>query len=281
MSNDLERYLERGIDEVHGWLSHYSARFISDLILCQKRKGVTGAFGEIGVHHGKLFILLQLATEDSWGFAIDIFEDQHLNIDKSGMGDRKRFENNLSKWAPNHPKITMFQRSSLDVLPEEILESVGECQFVSIDGCHTAECTLSDLKLGEKILLPEGIIAVDDCFNEQWPGVATGVAKYCLDESTLLRPFAISPNKVYLARPDQHAVILSNIKSHHKIHLAREGFMYGSNVSIFHPNIASDPPSIEIMDEMLRYAKAYPTRLVKHAIRRIPFKKLKHVLTRE
>jgi hypothetical protein len=39
----------------------------------------------IGVHLGKFFILLnQLINAEYKSFAVDIFSDQHLNIDKSG-----------------------------------------------------------------------------------------------------------------------------------------------------------------------------------------------------
>ncbi|ACL73456.1 hypothetical protein Tgr7_2378 [Thioalkalivibrio sulfidiphilus HL-EbGr7] len=270
MDTELKDYIERGIYEVHGWLEPYSALFIADLIEILRESGTKGAYGEIGVHHGKLFILLKLATQNAQGFAIDVFDDQHLNLDHSGLGNIDKFKSNIIKWSKSLNHVHVIKRSSLDVQPEELLNLVGKCQFISIDGGHTEICTLSDLKLAEKVLLPDGVVVIDDCFNEQWPDVATGIARYCTDDATLLRPFAISPNKLYLAREDVHQKILSNIKPSHTKHLSRENRMFGHNVWIFHPNTVVAPPGTETMDEVLRLVRAYPMRFLKHAIRRIP-----------
>jgi hypothetical protein len=196
----LEDYLARGMDNVEGWLDTYSARFIADLLLAQQIAGVEGAFGEIGVHHGKLFLLMRLAARGTPGFAIDIFGDQHLNVDSSGLGDRARFEANLAAWPAAGGALTIFQRSSLDMTAEEILGAVGSCRCVSIDGGHTEACTLSDLRLADAVLHDQGVAILDDCFNEHWPDVVSGTARYLLDPATRLRPFAITPNKLYLAR---------------------------------------------------------------------------------
>jgi hypothetical protein len=47
------------------------------------------------VHHGKLWLILDhIATPDEMRFAIDIFDLQDLNTDRSGRGDLERFEQN-------------------------------------------------------------------------------------------------------------------------------------------------------------------------------------------
>ena len=87
----LSSYLKSG-EEVHGWLNQYSAAFIADLSMLQAASGITGAVGEIGVHMGRLFILLKLtAMPTERSFAIDVFGDQHKNEDHSGLGDREHF----------------------------------------------------------------------------------------------------------------------------------------------------------------------------------------------
>ena len=86
----LERYLAAGLNNVQGWLSTYSAEFIAVLSEIQHKAGYTGAVGEIGVHHGKLFILLLLtASRREKAFAIDVFEAQDLNTDRSGARRHK------------------------------------------------------------------------------------------------------------------------------------------------------------------------------------------------
>src|SRR5689334_11579564 len=90
----LRAYLQVGWNSVHGWLDRYSATVIADLTHVQREHRIVGAYGEIGVHHGKLFILMRLAAPEDRCFAIDVFDDQHLNVDHSGAGDRAKFLSN-------------------------------------------------------------------------------------------------------------------------------------------------------------------------------------------
>ena len=51
---------------------------------------------EIGVHHGQFFIALnQLIPSNFTSYAIDVFDNQQLNIDKSGEGNKSKFIENL------------------------------------------------------------------------------------------------------------------------------------------------------------------------------------------
>jgi len=199
----LQRYMKR-CHHVQGWLDPYSASFIVELSRIQEDAGMIGGVGEIGVHMGRLFILLKLAAAPAERmFAIDIFEDQHLNVDMSGYGDRRTFQDNVMKWTGD-ASVEIIQQSSLDVRPADILGRVGRCRLVSIDGGHTEECVDNDLRLIESVLMPMGVAVLDDFYNQVWPAVAAGGARYFLDPSTVLRPFAITPNKLYLSTPAAH-----------------------------------------------------------------------------
>lgn len=62
----------------------------------QKRLGVYGAVGEIGIHHGWFFTMLASeARECEQLFACDIFTDQGRNVDKSGKGNKYIFLQNV------------------------------------------------------------------------------------------------------------------------------------------------------------------------------------------
>lgn len=69
-------------DKVEGWLD---SRAMNYLKLIYKVTGIPDIHGgvlEIGVHHGKFFIPLNaLASPGSISVALDLFEDQYLNID--------------------------------------------------------------------------------------------------------------------------------------------------------------------------------------------------------
>src|SRR5262245_20325013 len=86
---DVDEYLKRGQRRVEGWLTPLAAEALVDLAGIQKRLEIRGPICEVGVHHGKLFILLHLLTiapEASVGW--DLFERQGENVDQSGRGDR-------------------------------------------------------------------------------------------------------------------------------------------------------------------------------------------------
>ena len=55
-----DRYALKLPRAVKGWLHPIDAQLIRLIGRIQERYGFTGSLGEIGVHHGKLFILLQL-----------------------------------------------------------------------------------------------------------------------------------------------------------------------------------------------------------------------------
>src|SRR5690349_15610200 len=83
-AHQLRRYLRRH-GEIPGWLDDFSARFIAEIGRIQAERGVKGSVAEIGVHMGRLFILLKLlVSPDERALALDIFAHQQLNVDGSG-----------------------------------------------------------------------------------------------------------------------------------------------------------------------------------------------------
>jgi len=228
--------------KVPGWLHWYSARIIVDLSHIQVNAGFEGAVGEIGVHMGRLFILLKLlARPHEKAIAIDVFEDQHLNVDRSGCGDQIAFLTNLERWASTRD-VELIQRSSLEVSPEEIIARVGKCRIFSVDAGHTEECTVNDLYLAEAAAADHGIIILDDFFNAYWPDVSTGTARYLLDAKTTMRPFAISPNKVYLARQAFHHKYQSELRLSQEDFYEKNSRMFGHEVMIF----GADPVTFDM-----------------------------------
>lgn len=228
----LQRYLKRG-QRVEGWLDPYSARFIAELSRIQREAGITGGVGEVGVHMGRLFILLKLtAVPTERTFAIDVFEDQHLNVDSSGSGDRVRFVENVAEWTGN-ASVEIIHRSSLAVRSDDILGLVGPCRLVSIDGGHTEQCVDNDLRLVESVLLPMGVVLLDDFYNQSWPAVAAAAARYFFDPATTLRPFAITPNKLYLANPAAHAFYRGAVRTSQRRRRDKTVEAFGCEIDVF------------------------------------------------
>jgi len=205
-TNGLSRYLSRRKDEVQGWFSYVDAQLLGTITNLHNERGFRGAVAEIGVHHGKMFIALCLSlSQGERAYAIDVFDDQSLNIDKSGRGDRAIFESNLRKFGVPFDNVVIRQCSSLDVRAEEILRSVGSVRFFSIDGGHWREIVENDLSIAEGCLSEFGVIALDDFHRPEWPEVSLGYFDWCVKRRVLLEPFAIGFNKLYICRPEVRA----------------------------------------------------------------------------
>jgi len=192
----LQAYVQRGHKAVGGWLDPSAIDIIATVSRQQTKVGVNGGIAEIGIHHGRLFILLHLlgrAGERS--AAYDLFEMQDENVDGSGLGDKSIFLDNLRRYGCDVERIVVKSRNSLDMTAAEVRADAGPVRLFSVDGGHTADITASDLALAEASLCPGGIIILDDYFNEAWPGVSEGAARYLGAGTSTLVPVAIGGNK--------------------------------------------------------------------------------------
>ena len=248
----MDRYLLFGMPKIDGWLQPYTAEFITAVADVQRRAGHQGAVGEIGVHHGKLFVLLCLArAPGERAFVVDVFEDQAANIDDSGFGDRQVLQNNLIRWCGSAENVSVISKSSLNVEPDEILSACGPVRLASIDGGHTAECIYNDLKLIDAVMPDYGVVAVDDFFSEDWPDVCSGGARYMLDPGTRLRPFAVTPNKVFLTSAKFSAFYRSKLVSETPFRRYKASRMFGSEVDVFHGPPPVPPIGIYLRESLL------------------------------
>jgi hypothetical protein len=230
----MRRYSEGGFRRVQGWLEPISAEIIASLCEQQREMGLSGSACEIGVHHGKLLILLHEGTfSNERTIAIDVFEDQHLNTDGSGRGDKAQFLRNLKAWSDRSDFVDVVQSSSLDLRPSDILSRVDRVRIASIDGGHTSQCAEHDLRLVEGAAHDYAVIIVDDVFNATWPDVMVGLSRYCADPATKFRPFAISPNKLYLARPEHHEVYRTAMRNRWSRYFENDQKMFDHTVGIY------------------------------------------------
>ena len=86
MESNLIYYRRKGYKNVEGWLYPLTIKCACELSDIQKTNGIKGNVCEIGIHHGRFFILLHLLTEsDEYSIACDLFERQIENISISGM----------------------------------------------------------------------------------------------------------------------------------------------------------------------------------------------------
>jgi hypothetical protein len=210
ISNEkLKKYKSNGFPNVEGWCGDQLFHTFDLPSSIELNK--TGGCCEIGVHHGKLYILLnQLIEPSETSFAIDVFDQQNLNIDSSGCGSLEIFRANLERYdahSGHNTKIIVGDSTDPKLRLEETI-GYGALRFMSIDGSHTVEHTLNDLYLANKVISNEGVVIQDDILSYHWPGVIEGLSIFLNARPTLV-PFALGHNKLYLCKVGFHRYYLN------------------------------------------------------------------------
>jgi hypothetical protein len=159
------------------------------------RHGLAGDVLEIGVHHGLSSIAVaSLRGSGARLYAVDLFEDlQGLNLSRSGAGNRKTFEDNMRSFFGDTGFIRTLTRASRDLTPAELGQSLSFCH---IDGGHSRRETFDDLRLCYQAMAPGGIVALDDYFNVEFPGVCEGAVEFMLKHPGALQPLAVGFHRV-------------------------------------------------------------------------------------
>ena len=172
-------FVNRGHERVNGWVDPGALTAMFVLMQAQEELGVYGHIGEIGIHHGRYFLAMSALSRPSEKLvAIDLFEDQHLNIDRSGKGDRDHFLANVAEHGPSdaQDRLNVVKADSTAMRADELRDAAGgPYRFFSVDGGHTVRHVINDLALAESTLVEGGVISIDDFFNADWPGIAEGL----------------------------------------------------------------------------------------------------------
>jgi SAM-dependent methyltransferase len=193
-----ERFLESyfgAFDRIEGWLSPDASLMFMAYNEVIAAHGIAGDVLEIGVHHGLSSLALAAMRRDGAQLvAIDLFDElQACNVSASGSGSRARFERNLREFFGDIAFLRCIEAPSNTVGPADLGSGFSFCH---VDGGHTARETYEDLDLCSRILLPGGLLALDDYFNPAFPGVCEGAIKFWLEHDGALTPIAVGFNKV-------------------------------------------------------------------------------------
>lgn len=181
------------IEKIAGWLTEPGALRSIDILDWQRTKGISGGLLEIGVFCGKYFALLMDSARQASDPVLGIDTFQYAPPDRV----RKEMEGVFGTGAMTD-SVTLWQRRSDSVRPEEIEAAIGQCRFVSIDGAHDYQSVYLDLVLAESVLSPSGIISVDDFLNPLTIGVNEAVNAF-LSQPRRVEPVAYISNKLFLA----------------------------------------------------------------------------------
>jgi len=199
---------------VPGWLNDGAISAVIAFAKWQHDNNVLGDVAEIGVHHGKFFILLaNIRRRHERAFAIDIFDDQHLNADKSGCGDLSKFLENLRQYG-SEVGLSVLKKDSKKLTRGDFYSNKkGNIRLFSIDGSHTAAHTCSDLAIASQLIGADGLIILDDFYNPDWPGVQEGFYRHLMNPGCETAPFAYGNNKLFLCKAASHAKYSSFVEN--------------------------------------------------------------------
>ena len=216
MTISFKNYIKEHWALIDGWNEHGAFTALEILDDAQNDFGVMGHVCEIGIHEGQFFFALALLTHKGKDcselyIAIDVFADQHRNIDNSGRASLVHLKKNAMKYVGDHDKLNanllVIKADSLRLTAEMLGLNImnrgknffNGIRLMSIDGGHTRTHVLNDLKLAEKSIVDGGVVILDDFLNPKWPGVTEGAHVYCSDPYSRLIPFAYGNKKLYLS----------------------------------------------------------------------------------
>jgi len=209
-SVDVNRYFKTS-SKIEGWFSRDAARLFGWVDEIQKTNNVVGDLFEIGCHHGRSAQLMgAMARPKSETLRVcDLFGLQSDNVSRSGRGDRDIFENNMQLVRDLGVSYRIFQKNSLALKQTEVGNGY---RFFHIDGGHNPEEALADLKLAANSLCEQGVIALDDPFRAEWPGVTEGLIRF-LDQFSEFEAIVVGCNKVLVTRKSASALFLNEFEN--------------------------------------------------------------------
>lgn len=199
-----EAYVRNRMRKVAGYLSHLDAEVILHLLHWQDRRDIRGSLCEIGVHHGRLFLILALSRRPGEvALAIDLFEDDAVNTGVHAGRDGALQRNARMLGIPLSSE-EIVKSSSHDLTADQIKSRAqGSIRFFSIDGGHLYGDVENDLRLAQQCISTDSIIAVDDFFSVLWPEVSFATYDFLRAQSEIV-PICATRTKLYLA-PRQSA----------------------------------------------------------------------------
>jgi hypothetical protein len=181
--------------EVQGWFYDHDLITFWLIDYIQKEAGWHGDLCELGVYQGKSAIAL--GTMARTGERLFCFDTFHEIAQQAVKANIQRFCPDLTD------RLICVQQNlmTLQASPPEVCSN--SLRFLHLDAVHDHPSVLNDLRNFLPLLTPEAVVVLDDCFDPDWPGVATAMTEFCLsDMGRHIRPFAASRSKMYLcARP--------------------------------------------------------------------------------
>ena len=209
---DLDAF--RGIE---GWMADEAADLTGRLFHWQRTtRAVTGVL-ELGVFKGRYLSLLASLAQGTGApvVGVDAFTsrvgEQIPQADRDYARDAALAT--VQALAPGSAPPTLIVAFTADVTLGTLRDlSPGGYSFIGVDAGHLAADVAADLALVEPLVAEHTVIAADDVFNPQTPGVMEGLCRhFAAHPRTVLAPFAWAGNKLFLCHWETHATLLAYV----------------------------------------------------------------------
>jgi hypothetical protein len=190
----LQSYFD-AFHRISGWFVFDAALMFMAYNQLIAADGVAGDTLEIGVYYGLSAIAIAaLRGPKRRMYAVDLFGELGPNeAYGAGKSYREKFEEHMRWFFPSLDFLTPITAASGRLKSSDFTPTFSFCH---VDGGHSPRETFADLKFASDILMPGGLLALDDYFNHQHPGVCEGALSFRQEHDGVLRPVAIGYNKV-------------------------------------------------------------------------------------
>ncbi|MFK0157444.1 class I SAM-dependent methyltransferase [Streptomyces sp. NPDC090499] len=188
----------RRLDDVPGWFPVLDQVLFDWFLRRQEEAGMRGDLLEVGTYMGKsaIFTARHLRPGETYTVC-DLFEGDapdDANRAESTKSysklTRRVFEQNYLAFHEELPRILQGPSS---VVPTEV--APGSCRFVHVDASHLYEHVHGDIEAARELLVPDGIVILDDFRSEHTPGVSIAAWEAVLNGG--LNPICLSTQKLY------------------------------------------------------------------------------------
>ena len=186
-----EHYVANIMPSIPGWLYPPDAFLFQALNHIQKASSITGHLVEIGVFCGKTIGLLStFCAEGELVYGFDLF---------TGDASLERSLDTITKAMGNVDQARLTATNSLTIPDADVRRIVsGPVRFLHVDSGHEYEEALSDMRKFTPLVRDGGVIALDDYYERDFPGVAAATVDFTRESG--LVPFLSGTLKIFLCR---------------------------------------------------------------------------------
>jgi len=210
---------------ISGWWKDSTFELYEVFDALQKESDIQGNLCEVGTWHGRSFLPLRnFASENEMCVGVDIFHDQkYYNI----------LLQNITNCFGSLDGCDIIKSDSKSI--GNRLEQYSPVRIFYIDGDHSYEGTLTDLRLAETILSDEGIMFLDDYVNPRYgPAIVKAVNTFLKENEEFSLAFS-STQKIFLCKKPAVDFYVDGLLTHLPDWIQGKDEVYKELINFEHP----------------------------------------------